>query len=359
MRTLLLILVFYSTLSTAQHTGCFTDQQDSGLAMQTSIDFSSYDAFFVGEFHGVRGVPEIKLALIKYLNENYGITDVFMEVGYSAAYLFNSFLATGDTVFITHPHLIYTAKQQDMDFWLGLYNYNQTLARKVTIRGMDFERIEFLSVLKQLGVSGHERPKEIASVLRYIDTVKVPSPGWQGSEAQQRQDSIYKWIRGAVALHRESYRQYYGDDYSTVAQMLLNENTLANFPQRNAAMYANILRQAGQDSIKKFLVFSGLAHADKAREGSVCNLLCNNKKYKLADIAMTCKNCYDWQQPEKGIQPFKAPYTYYKDTALMNGMYGNYFNGDCRYMLLPANAISDNKVRRYSDYIILMKDQLQ
>ena len=47
------------------------------LTIDSNIKFSNYDAFFLGEFHGVYGVSEVKFALLKYLNKNCGVTDVF------------------------------------------------------------------------------------------------------------------------------------------------------------------------------------------------------------------------------------------------------------------------------------------
>ena len=58
--------------------GCFKANVQNGLELESDIDFSKYDVFFVGEFHGVYGVPEIKLALIKYLNKNL-IRDVHVK----------------------------------------------------------------------------------------------------------------------------------------------------------------------------------------------------------------------------------------------------------------------------------------
>ncbi len=356
---ILLTLLANTIFCTAQQKGCFLAQPGNKAELVTTTDFSGYNAFFIGEFHGVYGMSEVKLAMIRYLNKTYGITDVFMEVGYSAAYLYNSYLETGDTAFITRPNLLYSVKEPDKAFWTGLYEYNKGLKKHITIRGMDFERVEFLKVLKLLTPAEVQKLKEIAAILSYIDSVRQPAIGWLGSDNQNRQDSIYETIRADFDTNKLFYKQYFGNDYKIVRQIMKNPGTYRNFSNRNNAMYQNILNQADKDGIEKFMVFSGLAHANKEHDGSLCGLLLHNKQYKhkLLDIAMTCKNCYDWQQPRNGIAPFKAPYTYFKDTMLMNSIYDKYFSEDCKYTLLPSGSIDDNKVRKYSDYIILMKDQ--
>ena len=99
-------LIFSSVVGYTQETGCFKMGTDNSVSLETNIDFSKYDAFFVGEFHGVFATPEIKLALIKYVNQHNGITDVFMEISLSAAFLYNAYLSTGDTTLITTPLLL-------------------------------------------------------------------------------------------------------------------------------------------------------------------------------------------------------------------------------------------------------------
>jgi len=357
---ILFTLIICTTFCGAQDMmGCFKANVQNGLELESDIDFSKYDVFFVGEFHGVYGVPEIKLALIKYLNKNLGITDVFMEIGYSAAYLYNSYLETGDTSFITHPAIIYTFKKPDMDFWKGLYAYNQKLEYKITIRGMDFERMEFVKVLRLLRPAGSEKPKEIRSTLEYIDTIRLPAIGPLNSDEQKTQDSIYEHLREVVKTNRDLFEQYYGADFKIVEQIMFNESTYADFHQRNSAMYNNIVKQVEDEQIKKFIIISGLAHANKEHEGSVCGLLLQNKlfKHKLADIGMVCKNCYDWQQPQNGQVVYKAPYTYCKDSLLMGDIYEKNAAAGCKYTMIPADAVIDNRVYKYSDYIILLKDQ--
>ena len=73
---------------------------------------------------------------------------------------------------------------------------------------------------------------------------------------------------------------------------------------------------------------------------------------------MTCRNCYDWQlKPKYRFAENRAPYTYYLDKKMMDEIYSKYFNVNCKYTLLPTPAVKHVIVKRFSDYIILMKDQ--
>ena len=350
-----IVLIFFMSLCSAQETGCFKTEADSSVSLETNIDFSKYDAFFVGEFHGVYATPAIKLSLIKYLNQHNGITDVFMEIGYSAAYLYNAYLSTGDTTLITQPILLYEYKKPEIDFWKRLYEYNKTLDHKVTIRGMDFERVEFLKVLKLLLPKGKEKPVEIVETLSFIDTINVD----RISRVDDIQDTLYERIRYSMTRHTDAYEQFYGASFKIVAGIMFNVNTFRKFNARNKTMYHNMMKQMEESGVKKFVAFNGAQHAMKDR-GILCGDLNRSKvfKNKLVDIVFTCKNCYDYNgtfsHPGGTTRPFETPYRSGTD---MSNEYDRYFNATCKYTLLPSELSDKKKVQKYSDYIILIKDQ--
>jgi hypothetical protein len=285
-----------------------------------------------------------------------------MEMSGSAAYLYNTYLSTGDTSLLRNPTLIYYMKKPNWDFWRELYEYNKGLDHKITIRGSDFERIEFLKALKLLAPHNKEKPAQIFSVLEYIDTVSVPDLARVHSDNSYSQNNIYENIRDSMEKKKELYKAYYGANFKTVADIMFNENTYRKFDNRNNGMYHNIMKQINEDGIQKFITFNGLNHGDLSSVGwnSLCHRLSKVPafKHKLADIAMICKNCFDWQlQPELQRAVFRAPPTYRNDTALINNIFDQYYKKDCRYALIPSEVIENNKVKKFSNFILLMKDQ--
>ena len=335
------ILIFFahSCICRAQGTGCFKATGINDVGLETNMGMEKYSAFFVGELHGVYGTIEIKLALIKYLNIHYGITDVFMETGFSTAYLYNRYLATGDTTLFTAPLLVYAMKQANRDFWKSLYRYNNTATHKITIHGMDFERNDFLKALKMLMPAGKERPQQINTLLTYIDTVTVYNvndgigDGTSGRGGENL-SNIYDSVRKDMAHNRFAYRRYYGAAYKTVETIMFNENTYRKYAYRNKAMYHNMMREIKDANINKFVTFNGLRHGNKAYTGSLYYLLAKNRRFKnkITNMAMVCKNCYDWQfVPRYRNAAFRAPYTYQADSTLLNSMFSSYFNPACKY----------------------------
>jgi len=362
---LLFFFVFTTSLCHAQETGCFKSKPDNDIELQTDIDFSRYNTFFVGEFHGVYGVSEIKLALIKYLNKNNGITDIFMEIGYSAAWLYNKYLQTGDTSFFTAPFLTYAQKQPNRDFWKKLYAYNQGLDRKIRIHGMDFERMDFIKALKLLKPAEKDKPWQIRETMFYIDTVTMASVNADINDKEHPGEvfnKIYDSIKHDIQVNRDVYLRYYGAAFYEVEKIMLNESTFEKYKERNETMYKNMMKETEEYGITRFIVFCGLNHADMSnkKKATLCYKLMNNPDYtnSQANITMVCKNCYDWQlQPKYQHSDFRAPGTYSDDTAMLNEMYKYNFNKSCKYSILPCSTVQDKNVQLFSHYLILMKDQ--
>ena len=356
------LILFVNITCHGQDFGCFKTTPDNTLelSVDTNVNLSRYDAFFFGEFHGVYGTSEVKLALIKYLNRNYGVSDVFMEIGYSAAYLYNEYLTTGDTALFTAPVLIYAQKKPNVDFWKELYKYNKGATNKITIRAMDFERAEFLKVMKILMPQGKEKPLDIYTTLTYIDTVNVDNIGTINSEEQKAYNSLYEDIRDEIDQNRASYEAYYGANFKTVEEIMFNEDTYNNYDKRNKTMFHNMEKQIARDSIKKFITFAGLQYGNMAHKKTLCGMIKKNSAFsgRFVNIAMTCRNCYDWQlKPQYRMAVNRAPYSYYLDKKLMDDIYNTFFNSNCKYKLVPTAAVDEHIVERFSDLIILMKDQ--
>lgn len=350
---LLVVLILFCISSNGQQTGCFKRNTDSTLTLETNIDCSHYDVLFLGELHGVYGVSEIKLALVKHLHKEYGTRDLFMEVGYSAAYLYNRYLETGDTSFFTAPVLALAYKKPNRDFWKGLYSYNKQLKKKIVIHAMDFERKEFIKVLGMLAPAGKPIPPEI-SLLTYLQNTSDSLFEINSHEA----DSLYIALRTDIINKPREYAVYYGTNINLVSDIMLNDNIPAKYKQRNEMMYVNLMREVKEKGITKFMVMAGQNHANISDRESLCGMLGRTMPGKVLSIGMLCHNCYDRQLPaKKRTVDFIVPYTYKEDTALVRSIFTAHTNSACAYTLLPSLATGSVQATTFSHYIILMEDQ--
>ena len=93
----------------------------------------------------------------------------------------------------------------------------------------------------------------------------------------------------------------------------------------------------------------------------LCGLLVNDTllKNRMVVFDMICKDCYDPEVRRRFRRlPIIAPETYEKDTKLIDHIYEVYFNTKCKYSVVATKLIDDDRVKKYCNYIILMKDEL-
>ena len=353
-RLILSFLLFADTNSFGQ-SECFLNANNLINVSPLTNYFKAGDAVIVGEFHGVLGSYEIKLEIIKKLNYEFGYNAIFMEIGKSAAYIYNQFLETGDTTLLEKPTMIYSIKKQEKQFWKYLYIYNKSLKNdsKLKIYGVDFERLEFLKVLKLL-IPNEGNTNNLPFTKKLINDY----------------DSLIKIIDGYKAFNKlfNSYKNYfvnnknemkeiYGKNIHYLEDIFYNPASLDKFKERNETMYKNIISAVTENKLKKIIGFFGLNHTNSEKSYSLVSKLKNDTVFKnVVNISMICKNCFDWQQYIK-IADYSGPYTYQNDKDLMESLFSKYFHSDCKFTLISTDAINNKKVKSFSNYLILLKDQ--
>jgi hypothetical protein len=129
-----------------------------------------------GETHTRYFEPLFKSQFIRHLNLEFGVRDIFMEIGYSAAFLFNRYLETGDTTFVTRPKLPYLLGEYKQ-MWSELYNYNKKLpdTLKLRIHGVDFENFDVFKALLLLQPSDKKTSADLEKLflrIKYFSTDK-------------------------------------------------------------------------------------------------------------------------------------------------------------------------------------------
>ena len=286
-------------------------------------DLAHYDIYFVGELHDYMQVPEAKLAVIRFLNRNDSVSDVFMEIGQSAAYLYNWYLETGDTAFITSPALVYAGSKENKAFWRGLYEYNKTLSKKMVIHGMDFERMEFMKVLKML--KQHTNEVQQTPFLLSVDSPKITTVNYD------QLGKVINNFRDDIQQNEQVYKELYWSDFKLVQDIILNENTYAAYAQRDSTMFVNIRKQVQEQNIRKYLVFAGLNHCNRSDSATLYSRLLSfvrqqpgysEDERKIVNIAMLCYSCYIGDAYGKRIE-YDGPITYKSDKILMRDIFKN------------------------------------
>ncbi len=214
---------------------------------------SGYHFYVFGEMHDEPQTMSARLGLIKYLNEKEGINEVFLEIGKGAAWLYNQYLQTGDTTWVTSPKLVFYRKAEDKTFWHELYEYNKTCKNKLTISGFDFERLELLKFLQFQKVT-HNYPDAIRATMSFLDTEKV---------ADVNSDTLAKVVqrfKGDLEKNDADYRNVFGPNYPLVCAALHNQVSFEHYNNRDSDIYYNLDIAKREQSNSKFVMFIGRNH---------------------------------------------------------------------------------------------------
>ncbi len=349
----LLILILPYAPIRAQSRVCFnyrSSDNDINFPLaetESLLHTEHYAAFFYGETHTRYFEPMFKLHLVKLLNTEHGIRDVFMEMGFAPAVVFNKFLETGDTSLIKIK-VLYTTRYY-MEFWKQLYDYNKDLPeyKKIRIHGVDFEATTAFFHALLLLVPDHANIPDALTVtfqkLRRYSDMTAMNPKEFGERVKE--------IKNIFHTHRDKISKLYGDNYRMVNKIFDNDITMTD-KLRDIKMYRHIQTELAENNIARFVGFFGGDHINYEYKTSLPNQLIENKKFKnkILTIRGLYFNAYDnWSHETLecvGVYDEKDGHT----------LYGRYRDSSCRAILIPSSC-KDDILKNSADFYLLANDQ--
>lgn len=307
-------------------------------------------SFFYGETHTRYFEPQFKMHLVRFLHAQYGIRDVFMEMGYGPAVVFNRYLETGDTSLI-RIRVLYTSPHY-MAFWQQLYAYNRQLPpdKRIRIHGIDFEATTaFFHALVLLLPDTAQVPASLAATFRQIRTY-ADSPLISAEAFAARTEALKSVFR----KHEAELSKLYGDRYGTVRKILDN-NIRMNDPERDKKMHRHLMTELKEQGIARFAGFFGGDHVNYAYKSSLVGRMAREAAYKgkISTIRAICFDAFDnWSK-----QTMKCVGVY--DEKEGDVLYRRYRESGCRALLAPAAGLHDDILKQSADFYVLAKDQAE
>lgn len=311
------------------------------------IEPSKYDAFFLGESHTIDFEPEFKYNFIKHLNSKYAVRDVFMEIGYSAAYFFNQYLQTGDTSILKENRLPYLWGHYK-SFWRNLYEYNNSLpdSLKLIIHGIDFERIEIFKLLEKTKQKNSIIPDYLQQTFSDIQKLNKNNELFLNDKEFKKQLSKLKLT---FLQYENDFKILYKDNFNVVHNALGNETprTIKVNP-RNKFWLGNIKDIIVQQKIKKFIGFFGGAHTRYNNTSSLTVALksCDFFKGEILNIATVYNHFISTGGPNQIIEYG------YKEKELFE----KYYDIKCRAVIVKSSNIPKTTFKTESDFVIFARE---
>ena len=271
--TILILALLLPAQSLSQEVARFYANSDSSVRIEATPVLTKYNNYIVGELHDHPQTPAVKLALIKFLHEQKNVNDVFMEVGHAAAWLYNRYLETGDTNFITAPTLVYAGTPAGRRFWSDLYEYNRASLHKITIHGIDFERMEFVKALRLLKEPGNCAFTEHAHGLAPLDSQAVTRVN------DPRLVRIYEKTKKDILQHSGDYERCFGKHFKLVREIMFNPSTYHGYSNRDAGMAENTLEAIQKGNVRALLIFVGAKHVGPQLNSNLVELLLRSSSF--------------------------------------------------------------------------------
>lgn len=315
--------------------------------IDSTLEASKYDAFFLGESHTIDFEPEFKFNFIKHLNSLYGIRDVFMEIGFSAAYFFNQYLQTGDTSIIKENRLGYFWGHYKT-FWPNLYNYNKTLpdSLKIRIHGVDFERTEVFSLIDKIRDPNQTIPVYLQSTFKIIHELsKAKNFYWTDKDFSRKLQDV----RRIFIKNRNDFKKLYKQDYSILNAVLTNATpAITKVNPRNKRWFQNFEQIITENKIKKFIGFFGAAHTRYNNKTSPTVALKTSTFFKgnILNIATVYSHFISTGGSNQIVEYG------FKEKEIFN----KFYNPACRAVLIHSKDIPKFGSKTESDFILFAKE---
>lgn len=318
-------------------------------ALEKIIPFGDTDAIFFGESHSRNFDPAFKYHFITHLNERYGVRDIFMEIGKSAAYIYNQFLQSGDTSIFKKYSLVYNQGYYK-NFWIKLYAFNASrpVDLQLRIHGVDFERTEIFKLLLALKSEMIIVPDHLQNTFTEIKLLAEDRSLFTFDEKFVKAVSSVKKI---FKQNNADFEKIYGGNCAIVADILNNNAPVTSkVNPRNHVWYSHMKSAIDTFQIHKFVAFFGRSHTNEANEGSLPQLFKKaNSSFRIISIA----GIYHQLQGYGKSADELVIYEYgYKEKDL----YEQNANKNCRANMVAFNSIIGNKPTVKADYYLFIKD---
>jgi hypothetical protein len=354
LKPLILILTIFNYSAILGQTKCaigFVQNSNEIVYDEEQIDntlgLSNYSAFFLGESHTIDFEPEFKYNFIKHLNSKYGVRDIFMEIGYSAAYFFNQFLLRGDTQILKENRSLYLWGQYKV-FWQKLYTYNNSLpdSLKLTIHGIDFERNEIFSLLEKAKYSDSLIPIHLQKT--FLDIRSLSTKKELFFTDKEFKNELTK-LRSTFLKHENDLRVIYKDKFDVVFNAITNQvPVVVSVNPRNKVWFENLKKIIVQNNIKKFVGFFGSAHTRYNNATSLTVALKDSDFFKgqILNIATIYSHFISTGGPNQIIEyGFKE-----------KEVFETFYNKACRASIVKSSDVPKTTFKTESDFILFAKE---
>lgn len=306
---------------------------------------------FAAEIHSIEERWQFYESFCSYLVAHNGIRNIIIERGHAEAWLRNEYLRNGDTTYFK-----YFPKETEVRHFLDhlrLINDNLPDDKKLSIKGMDFDRMEFGIAVRHIL---QRNPKAKQTILRnYIYSMpdSLLQKNYMTSYQHQLRKREYTIAQRAFATSKDTLKQQLEpEDFTTLQLIFENPNTEKKWGYRDKGMFKNIVKQ--QLLEQPFFCIVGRHHVEyRRRDNRRRSLMKNLLKYQKGNANNIAIVDEVRNGPFREQHLFRAegaqeqmsygtagPQHFIKSDTAMALAYSKYFTPHLQYILAYKNVFA-------------------
>jgi len=344
------------------------------------------EIFLTGEVHGIASNSVLELDFFKYFKEKTDFKYYLCESSYSSSYFINQYLETGNKMYLDEVYSRtsgnYQESQENYDFWLAVYEYNNALNedQKINVVGVDIEHdyitsFRFLTTI----LPDKEIPDEIkASIDLVLETKELLESSFRNDYKAPKNSKI---ILEDFDVNRKVYIDYLGEEFiyfELVLQNVLNgkeaykhngDMTTWN-NVRDAMIYENFVKLDNFLPNGKYFGQWGLAHVYQHKDKDImwfgAYLNSEGSKYqdKVFSIAFNYLNCETMDKAGGASSPINFAFPFAigsQDRYDENYILYTVNNPDLNRARIPmihvyTGEFLEEDIKEFFQYLVLIKN---
>jgi hypothetical protein len=290
---------------------------------------------FAAEIHSIEERWQFYESFCSYLVAHNGIRNIIIERGHAEAWLRNEYLRNGDTTYFK-----YFPKETEVRHFLDhlrLINDNLPDDKKLSIKGMDFDRMEFGIAVRHILEKSSKTNQTTFSNYIYSMPDSLLRKNYMTSYQHQLRKREYAIAQQAFTTSKDTLKQQLEpEDFTTLQLIFENPNTEKKWGYRDKGMFKNIVKQ--QLLEQPFLCIVGRHHMEyRRRDNRRRSLIKNILRYQKG----IAKNIAIVDEVRNG--PFREQHLFRAEQAQEQISYGT---AGPRYFIKSDTAM----VLAYSKY---------
>lgn len=233
-------------------------------------DMQGKKIIMLGEMHYKAANSILKADLLIHLNKHFGVRQLLMEFGRAEAYLYNSYLESGDEWYLKQTTFGFRGYQEFLTSWRRLYDYHRGLPehKKIKVHGLDLEREPGLSASLYTLLAEYASDPEVES-LRNSLKVRLDTIGVE----RDNHDFILELRERIPRLSLPP-----DENGQVIDAILNNESFLKRMDKRDSLMAEAFMALDTTD--EAYFGQFGFAHTGLNAKNSLAGVLNNLEEYR-------------------------------------------------------------------------------